>query len=78
MRKKADALLALARKSKEPIGILRNNKLEAYLIDAKTLEALERVVEDYLDTKAVQKADVSSGKNFEDLEKMWEEEGLAK
>jgi len=78
MRKKADALLALARKSKEPIGILRNNKLEAYLIDAKTLEALERVVEDYLDTKAVQKADINSGKNFEDLEKMWEEEGLAK
>lgn len=79
MRKKADELLALARKSKEPIGILRNNKLEAYLIDAKVLEKLERFVENYLDSKVLAgRLDASKGRDFEDLEKMWEEEDLAK
>jgi PHD/YefM family antitoxin component YafN of YafNO toxin-antitoxin module len=78
MRKKADELLAMARKSKEPIGILRNNKLEAYLIDAKTLENLEKVVEDYLDTRAVKQVDLRKAKDFEDLEKIWDEEDLTK
>jgi len=53
MRKSANELLRLATLTKEPIGILKNNKLEAYLIDAKLLEALEEFVEDYLDEKMV-------------------------
>jgi PHD/YefM family antitoxin component YafN of YafNO toxin-antitoxin module len=55
MRKDADGLLKLAKKKKEPIGILKNNKLKAYLIDAQTLESLEAFVEDYLDYKMVKK-----------------------
>ena len=54
MRKDADGLLKLANKRKEPIGILKNNKLKAYIIDAKTLEALEEFVEDYLDKQMVE------------------------
>jgi len=55
MRRNADGLLKLAKKSKAPIGILKNNKLEAYLVDSKTLERLEELVEDYLDSKMVEK-----------------------
>ncbi len=63
MRKKADELLKLATAKKEPIGILKNNKLEAYLIDAQTLEALEEFVEDYLDEKMVQERLVNAKKS---------------
>lgn len=55
MRKDADGLLKLAEKTKSPIGILKNNKLKAYIIDAKTLEKLEQVLEDYEDSQLVEK-----------------------
>ena len=53
MRKSANHLLRLVSTSKEPVGILKNNKLEAYLIDARLFEALEEFIEDYLDEKMV-------------------------
>ena len=54
MRRRADELLKLVAKKKEPIGILKNNTLKAYLIDAKTLEALESFVEEQLDYQMIQ------------------------
>ncbi|KKR30348.1 MAG: RelB [Candidatus Woesebacteria bacterium GW2011_GWA1_39_8] len=63
MRKNADELLTLAARKKEPIGILKNNKLKAYLIDAETLEALERFVEDYLDSKMVEERLIKAKKS---------------
>ena len=62
MRKKADELLRLAARKKEPIGILKNNKLKVYIVDAETLEALEEFVEDYLDEKIVQERLVNAKK----------------
>ena len=53
MRKRADQLLSLAASGKQPIGILKNNRLKAYLIDPQILEALESLVEDVLDQKLV-------------------------
>jgi len=53
MRKRANDLLKLATSTKQPVGILKNNKLKAYLIDAKTLESLETFVENYLDKEMI-------------------------
>jgi PHD/YefM family antitoxin component YafN of YafNO toxin-antitoxin module len=77
MRKNANGLLKLATRKKEPIGILKNNKLKAYLIDAKTLEALEEFVEDYLDREMIEKRLHKAKKNdFVDFDKLWKKEKL--
>ncbi|OGM31435.1 hypothetical protein A2630_01430 [Candidatus Woesebacteria bacterium RIFCSPHIGHO2_01_FULL_44_10] len=77
MRKDADGLLQMAARLRQPVGILKNNKLKAYLIDARTLEALEAFVEDYLDSKMVDERLHNAKKSdFEDFEKMWIEENL--
>ncbi|OGM13162.1 hypothetical protein A2V80_01020 [Candidatus Woesebacteria bacterium RBG_16_39_8b] len=79
MRRKADELLKLATAKKEPIGILKNNKLEAYLIDAQTLENLERFVEDYLDSKMVEERLINAKKkDFKDFESFWRKRKLPK
>ena len=79
MRKNADGLLKLAARKKEPIGILKNNKLKAYLIDAKTLEALEEFVEDYLDRRMIEERLHKAKKSdFIDFDKFWEKERLPK
>lgn len=44
MRRDADGLLQLAQQRKEPIGILKNNKLIAYLLDARAFEKLPVVI----------------------------------
>lgn len=68
MRRDADEILRLAARRKEPIGILKNNKLQGYFVDAKTLETIEALVEDYLDTQLVSKrlkpTRQSDSKNF--------------
>lgn len=63
MRKNANGLLKLANRKKEPIGILKNNKLKAYLVDAKTLEALEEFVEDYLDRTMIEERWIKAKKS---------------
>ena len=79
MRKRADELLKLAASKKEPIGILKNNKLKAYLIDAQTLENLERFVEDYLDSKMVEERLINAKKkDFRDFESFWRKHKLPK
>lgn len=77
MRKAADKLLRLATFRKEPIGILKNNQLKAYLVDAKTLESLESLIEDCLDQKIViDRLVKAKSKDFRDLERFWSEHQL--
>ena len=79
MRKNADGLLKLAARTKNPIGILKNNKLKAYLIDAKTLEALEMFVENYLDYEMIKERLHKAKKDdFVDFDKLWDKENLPK
>ena len=79
MRKRADDLLKLASNTKEPVGILKNNKLKAYLIDAKTLESLEAFVEDYIDYKTIKERLKNTKKDdFQDFEKFWKKQRLSK
>lgn len=77
MRKDADGLLELAGRGRTPIGIMRHNKLEAYLIDSETLEALESFAEDYLDTQLVESRLDNKGE-FRDLETFWKKKNLPK
>lgn len=79
MRKRADELLKLAIAKKEPIGILKNNKLKAYLIEAETLEALESFVEDFLDYKMIrERLNNAKKKDFRDFESFWKKHKLPK
>lgn len=79
MRKDADGLLRLAARTKNPIGILKNNKLKAYLIDARVLESLEAFVENFIDYKMIrERLKEASGKDFADFEKFWSKQNLPK
>lgn len=77
MRKDADGLLEFVALGKKPVGIFRHNKLEAYLVDPETLEALETFVEDYLDTQLVENR-LNAKKDFRDFETFWENKKLPK
>jgi prevent-host-death family protein len=52
-RNSVGMLLDQVKKVSQPIGILRRNRLEAYLIGAKTFENLEQLAEDVLDRQIV-------------------------
>lgn len=52
-RNSPGSLLDQVKKTSQPIGILRRNRLEAYLIGAKTFENLEQLAEDVLDHQIV-------------------------
>lgn len=67
MRKDADGLLKLAAQTQKPIGILKNNKLEAYLLDAKVLEAIEEMIEDYEDAKIIEERKSEELLDFDEL-----------
>ena len=75
MRRDADGLLQLAQRRKEPIGILKNNKLQAYVVDAAILEKLEEFVEDIIDGQLVEerllKAKPSDFRNYDELRKKY-------
>lgn len=75
MRRDADGLLQLAQQRKEPIGILKNNKLQAYVVDAATLEKLEEFVEDIIDGQMVEerwvKAKPSDFRDYDGLRKKY-------
>jgi len=79
MRKRADELLTLAANTKEPVGILKNNKLKAYLLDAEVLESLESFVEDFLDYKMLKsRLDEANKNDFRDFERFWKKGKLPK
>ena len=73
MRKNADGLLQLAANSKQPVGILKNNQLKAYLIDADTLEALEAWVEELIDRQLVEERLTQAKEtDFENWQTFWQ------
>lgn len=77
MRKAANELLRLVSRSKEPVGILKNNKLAAYLINPETLESLEAFVEDYLDQKLVaERLPKTKPGDFADFKQFWKRRDL--
>ena len=76
MRRDANGLLSLASRLKQPIGILKNNKIRAYLLDPETLEGLENLVEDYLDYQMVAERVSGKDKDFLDLEGFWQKKKL--
>lgn len=51
------------KRASQPIGILRRNRLEAYLIDAKSFENLEQLAEDIIDRQIVAERLRSAKKN---------------
>lgn len=78
MRKKADELLRLVNAKKQPIGILKNNRLKAYLVDSQTLESLESLLEDLLDRQIATQRLSAPKKDFLDFEVFWNKRNLAK
>ena len=77
MRKSANELLDFVSRAKQPIGILKHNKLAAYLVDPETLESLEALIEDYLDLKMVAERLTKAKKSdFSEFEKFWQKENL--
>lgn len=62
VRNSPGALLNQVTKTSQPIGILRRNRLEAYLIDAKTFENLEQLAEDIIDRQIVSSRLRAAGK----------------
>lgn len=77
MRKGAAQLLNFVVHSKEPVGIFKNNKLAAYLVDPKTLELLEALVEDYLDLQLVTERLTKTKKaDFREFEEFWRKKNL--
>ena len=78
MRKRADELLRLVSAKKEPIGILKNNRLKAYLVDSQTLESLESLLEDLLDRRLATDRLNAPKKDFLELETFWKNQNLPK
>lgn len=79
MRKNADELLALSRNSQRPVGILKNNRLQAYLVDPELWETLQALAEDYWDSKMVSERLLSAkDEDFEDFEEFWGKNKLPK
>lgn len=77
MRRGASDLLSFVARLKQPVGILQNNKLAAYLVDPETLEALEASVEDYLDLQTVtSRLNKAKKSDFRDFEAFWKRENL--
>lgn len=77
MRKSTTQLLNFVARSREPVGILKHNKLAAYLVDPQTLESLETFVEDYLDLRiATSRLTKTKKTDFDDFEKFWKEKKL--
>jgi len=79
MRKNADGLLHLAHRLKQPIGILKNNKLKGYFLDAEVFETLQSLIEGFLDAQTAQERLPDLDKNvWQDFEKFWQKNSLAK
>lgn len=77
MRKATNKLLHFVAQSKQPVGIFKNNKLAAYLVDPETLEMLEKFVENYLDFQMVAKRLTGTKKSdFLDFEEFWKRKNL--
>lgn len=77
MRKATNELLHFVARSKQPVGIFKNNKLAAYLVDPETLETLEKFVENYFDFQMVAKRLTRAKKNdFLDFEEFWKRKNL--
>lgn len=53
VRNSVSSLLDQLRNASQPIGILRRNQLEAYLVNAKAFENLEQLAEDIIDHQIV-------------------------
>lgn len=79
MRKRANELLELVIRSKEPVGIFKNNRLKAYLVDPQSLEMLETIIEDYLDLRMVnERLGGNRRVDFRKFEEFWKKANLPK
>lgn len=76
MRRSADELLEVVASVKEPIAILRHNKLQAYILSPETLENLEAFVEDYLDNRLVGERLNPIKKDKREFESFWRSKKL--
>lgn len=63
-------LVRLAQRSKKPVGIAKNNRLVAYLVDAKVLEKLQELVEDYDDGEFMKKVLRAADRDFQEVESL--------
>lgn len=52
-----------------PVAIENRGEVEAYLVGKDLFERLERYVEDLMDRQVIEKADFSTGEDFEEFAK---------
>ena len=52
-----------------PLAIQSRNKVKAYLIGKDLYESLVKYIENYIDSVAAANADLSKGRDFEDIAK---------
>lgn len=50
-----------------PIAVLKRNKTAGYFVSKDMFEKLVEFVEDYVDKKAIEEADYSKGRDFEEI-----------
>ena len=62
---KAAPAKALGKAMDYPLAVEKRNKIEAYLVGKKLFDKIVVYIEDFIDKKAVEKADFSKGKDFE-------------
>lgn len=60
---------AIAKASDYPLAVENRNDIKAYLIGKTLYEKIISYIEDYIDKQAVNNADFSKGKDFEDVAK---------
>lgn len=52
-----------------PVAIENRGEVEAYLVGKDLFERLERYIEDFIDRRAIERADFSTGEDFEEFAK---------
>lgn len=52
-----------------PIAVLKRNKTTGYVVSKAMFEKLVEFVENYIDRKAIEEADYSKGRDFEEIAK---------
>jgi len=66
---KASPADAIRKAADYPLPVASRNKIKAYLVGKELYEQMVAYMEDYVDIKAVKEADVTKGRDFEEVAK---------
>jgi len=64
---KTNPAKAIAQAADYPLAVASRNKVKAYLVGKDIYEKMLSYIEDYIDAKAVKEADISQGRDFEEV-----------